>query len=185
MDRRVRKSREAIKKALLIMLKREELQQISVKTLTEIADVNRKTFYNHFFDIYSVLDAIEGDITHVILTRMAGYDYTDLSKNPTPFLKEITEELNANEDFNHLFIHPRLSNRILSRIKRTLKDELTTFYRNRYQKDPTAFSFALSFVISGALDTYQEWFHSDRSISLETLTENISSLIAGGIRSTL
>ena len=41
MDRRVRKSREALKGALLELLSRQSLNEIQVKQLCEAADVNR------------------------------------------------------------------------------------------------------------------------------------------------
>lgn len=58
MDRRVKKSRQAIKVAFLEMLLTSGFESITIKELTEKADISRKTFYLHFADKYQLLDAL-------------------------------------------------------------------------------------------------------------------------------
>lgn len=82
MDRRVRKSREALKGALLELLSRQSLHEIQVKQLCEAADVNRSTFYNNYSDINDILIDIYKDDIHIItsqvidLTKAAAKDDT-------------------------------------------------------------------------------------------------------------
>ena len=47
-DRRVSKTRNAITNTLLKLMEEKPLSEITVSELTELADVNRKTFYNHY-----------------------------------------------------------------------------------------------------------------------------------------
>lgn len=46
-DRRIRKTKEAIKYALIDLLKHKTLEKITIKDITESADINRGTFYLH------------------------------------------------------------------------------------------------------------------------------------------
>ena len=46
-DRRVVKTKRAIRNALVQLLSEKELDQITVKELADRADINRKTFYNY------------------------------------------------------------------------------------------------------------------------------------------
>ena len=48
MDRRQKKSREAIFKAFIELLSKKQFSQITVGEIIEIADVGRATFYSHF-----------------------------------------------------------------------------------------------------------------------------------------
>ena len=48
MDRRVRKTRALLLQGLVKMLETHDIQDISVKELTELVDINRGTFYLHY-----------------------------------------------------------------------------------------------------------------------------------------
>ena len=52
MDRRSRRTRNALTTALMALLKERPLKSITVTELAELADVNRATFYVHFQDVY-------------------------------------------------------------------------------------------------------------------------------------
>ncbi|MBC7006755.1 TetR/AcrR family transcriptional regulator C-terminal domain-containing protein [Photobacterium sp. BZF1] len=60
-DRRVNRTRVALKKSFIQLLKVSELSSISVKQLTDTADINRSTFYKHFDDIYSIYEWLEDE----------------------------------------------------------------------------------------------------------------------------
>ncbi|THF79530.1 TetR/AcrR family transcriptional regulator C-terminal domain-containing protein [Cohnella fermenti] len=57
-DRRIVKSQNAIKSAFLLMLLEDGFDKITVKSITERADISRKTFYLHYVDKYDLLDSI-------------------------------------------------------------------------------------------------------------------------------
>ena len=62
MDRRVRKTRALLLQGLVKMLETHDIQDISVKELTELVDINRGTFYLHYDDIYDMLHKIEDEM---------------------------------------------------------------------------------------------------------------------------
>ncbi|GLC89610.1 TetR/AcrR family transcriptional regulator [Lysinibacillus piscis] len=57
-DRRILKSKKAIQCTFLSMLIEDGFDEITVKEITEIADISRKTFYLHYVDKYDLLDTI-------------------------------------------------------------------------------------------------------------------------------
>ena len=61
-DRRVRKTRALLLQGLVKMLETHDIQDISVKELTELVDINRGTFYLHYDDIYDMLHKIEDEM---------------------------------------------------------------------------------------------------------------------------
>lgn len=58
-DRRVRKTQSAIKKAFIQLLKQKDLDHITIHDITEAADINRGTFYLHYEDKYDLLEKME------------------------------------------------------------------------------------------------------------------------------
>lgn len=57
-DRRIIKSRKLIQSTFLTMLIKDGFDDITVKKITEQADISRKTFYLHYLDKYDLLDTI-------------------------------------------------------------------------------------------------------------------------------
>lgn len=57
-DRRIIKSQKVIQSTFLTMLIEDGFDKITVKNITEKADISRKTFYLHYVDKYDLLDTI-------------------------------------------------------------------------------------------------------------------------------
>ena len=49
-DRRVRKTQTAIKDALITLLEKKRFEEITIQEISDLADVNRSTFYTHFIE---------------------------------------------------------------------------------------------------------------------------------------
>ncbi|MDY8023702.1 TetR/AcrR family transcriptional regulator [Paenibacillus polymyxa] len=60
-DRRILKTRQAIQSTFLQMLVKEGFDEITVRNITEKANIGRKTFYLHYMDKYDLLDRIVDD----------------------------------------------------------------------------------------------------------------------------
>ncbi len=54
-DRRVRKTKSAIKHAFIQLLKEQNIENITVQDIADKADINRGTFYLHYEDKYLLL----------------------------------------------------------------------------------------------------------------------------------
>ena len=57
-DRRIIKTQKLIQSTFLTMLIKDGFDEITVKKITEQADISRKTFYLHYLDKYDLLDTI-------------------------------------------------------------------------------------------------------------------------------
>lgn len=61
-DRRSRKTRSQLSSALISLLRTKPLTAITVKELTEMADVNRATFYAHYRDVFDMYTQVKQEI---------------------------------------------------------------------------------------------------------------------------
>lgn len=74
MDRRQRKSREAIYQAFNQLLLHKRYEQITVQDIIDEADISRSTFYAHFETKDMLLKAMCGDIfDHLFAGDLCGY----------------------------------------------------------------------------------------------------------------
>lgn len=61
-DRRARRSRKLLKESLLELMKRKTFSDISVRDVTDAADMNRATFYLHYAGTAELLQSVEEDL---------------------------------------------------------------------------------------------------------------------------
>lgn len=64
-DRRVKRTKRVLRECLFKLLKEKSINEISVKELTEAADVNRSTFYFYYKDIHDMVRQIQDEIFDV------------------------------------------------------------------------------------------------------------------------
>ncbi len=89
MDKRIEKTKKAIKEAFLELRTKKPLEKISVKELCEIAYINKSTFYSHYEDIHALSDALEYELVLSVVSSIPkDLDYT--FTNPELFTREVT-----------------------------------------------------------------------------------------------
>ena len=81
-DRRVRKTTNALKHALTVLMQKKSIKDITVKELTDIADVNRGTFYLHYEDVFDLLSQSEGDFFTKLREAVELHSEDFMSGNP-------------------------------------------------------------------------------------------------------
>ena len=65
-DRRARRSRRLLKESLLTLMKQKSFSEISVRDVTDEADMNRGTFYLHYTGTADLLQNLEADLLEEI-----------------------------------------------------------------------------------------------------------------------
>lgn len=59
MDKRTKKTEDIIEKVFIDLLKNKKVEEITITELTKLADLNRRTFYIHYTDIYDLQEKVE------------------------------------------------------------------------------------------------------------------------------
>lgn len=76
-DRRIRKSKVALKEALLTLMHSKDFKKISITDIVQLADLNRGTFYKHFQYKEDLLEELIDDVMKD-LTQSYWAPYRDL-----------------------------------------------------------------------------------------------------------
>ena len=66
-DRRIRRTEKQLEDALLELLKTKSISKISVRELTDAADITRATFYKHYRDPDDMLSKLQEQMMNTIL----------------------------------------------------------------------------------------------------------------------
>ncbi|GIM33932.1 TetR/AcrR family transcriptional regulator [Paraclostridium bifermentans] len=107
MDRRILKTRSVIKESLTALMKEKPFDKITIKNITDKANINRATFYLHYMDKYDLLEQSQNDILNEIKEVLAdAFKIFNPKSLPIqdattiiPFLSCVYECIAKNSDF--------------------------------------------------------------------------------------
>ena len=117
MDRRIRKTRAALKGALANLMMVKQVKDISVRELTDLADVNRGTFYLHYKDVFDLLEKTEDDILEEFKETLNEFDEKSVSDDATRFFESVYTLCMKNGDFIRILIGENGDIRFLNSLK--------------------------------------------------------------------
>lgn len=171
-DRRIRKSKEALKHALLLLLKKSALNQIRINRLCELADVNRSTFYNNYADIDALFQDVCLDYIASISNRLI--ECTRSSKfHPKDAYPLIYDVLSYMREHDALFLLL-----ISQPSKKRFEEQLYWYFYDKYQLKNLDYAqryHFLSLLISSFLSTYV-WMLENYPISTHEMTQLLIDL---------
>lgn len=117
LDRRVEMTKRLLKKSLIELLKTENIQKISIRTLCQNADVNRSTFYKHYNSQYDLLRDIEEDLFSEIEDLLSTHS-SDSDSDKDAQLTRVLTYMKDNLDLCQILmlynIDPEFENKLMS-----------------------------------------------------------------------
>ncbi|HJA69117.1 MAG TPA: TetR/AcrR family transcriptional regulator [Firmicutes bacterium] len=179
-DLRVIKTREAIHSAFKQMICDMDYDEITIKELTQRAQINRKTFYLHYGSLDDLLEELQQEIAENFISRKVSY----ASMNDIRGLIRLFFEHAANMPLLHERlmcsgsyrpIWEKINKRIMDYRRETNRG---AFGMNQYEEN-------LVFAYYGANSTilYRQWVEDGKKLSLEELIDIAEKLICGGMSS--
>jgi len=174
-DRRVRRTKRVLAVALVDLLTEKPLNRITVKEVTEIADVNRATFYRHYQDIYDMFYQIEDELLAefkkaVTVGTLGNYD--DLGA----FYHRIFKFVEDNADLGQLLCGPN-SNQVLDKFKEVVFEFLN---QNCIAIDSGVNHFTNSFITAGIIEVIKQWLNEKIPVPSKEMAEYIITSVRSG-----
>ena len=179
-DRRVIKTKRAIKNALAELLDEKDVNDITVSEIARLADINRKTFYNYYDGIYSVIDEIQNEIADRFDSALGEIDFKNDMRDPYSIFEKLASVINMDMDFYIQVLRMRGSERLMDKIVEMLKAKTKQAFVEKVNFDSRKVDVMLSYAFSGLLAVYTEWLNNGRTQSIEEISEIVSVMCLGG-----
>lgn len=177
-DRRVRKTKAALKKALTTLLLEKSINSISVKELTDMADINRGTFYLHYKDVYDLLGQSEDELMERLKTMVNSFSAESVNTDPRRLFKELYTLCKKDADIVRILISENGDLKFLNSMKELLKEKcLHDWSINSRELNSEHFDAHYAFIIGGCLNLLQYWFASGMKESPEELADITGTFI--------
>ncbi len=183
MDRRQKKTRDAIFSAFTILLSKKNYNQISVQEIIDTANIGRTTFYSHFeTKDYLLKDLCEELFGHIINTAMGlphGHYHYSCGSEPDSVFLHLLRHLQEN-DRNILELLSSQNNEIFLRyFKSNLKKLILTQYADtgllKNSKLPE--DYLVNHISSSFVETVDYWLSHKMQEPPEQITEYFLSVI--------
>ncbi|MDY0064690.1 MAG: TetR/AcrR family transcriptional regulator, partial [Bacilli bacterium] len=130
MDRRINKTKQIMKEALTTLLEQKDIRKITVKELSQLANINRGTFYLHYMDIYDMVDQLGNEIINEISAIIEKNNALHMGAFYIPILVKIVEYLNQDMRFCKVLIGPNGDLGFLEKLKKTMMNQTYRTYKN-------------------------------------------------------
>ena len=182
LDRRVIKTRAAIKAALDKLVKEQGMDKLTVSALAREANIDRKTFYLHYDSIDDLIDSAASDMVEDIISTI---DPDLLSTNPQEQVRKTLAHVNKkiSDDVElYAYMANNLSmDFVLGHIERALVHYAKTIGVERLPRNLLADGdpgyYRPRFYLAGAVSVYSEWLCSDRTRPIEDVAEVVADAL--------
>ncbi len=153
------RSKTLIKKALLKLMKEKSFDSITIAEIVKKADINRGTFYAHFHSTREVLEKIQDDMIHEIMTILEKYSADFIFENPRPVFQAITDYLSSDIEYARLLFQVSGFAEYIGNHKSAIFSFfLHSTYGRRFIRDGREKEFILvvDFWMSAIIDVYYD-----------------------------
>ena len=176
MDRRVKYTKNIIKESFVELLRKKDINKITVSELCEKADINRATFYRYYIDVYDLLEKIGQELVDDLKKQLDNYKESplkDVIKGYLEILKEnreLTKIIFSNNKnisfFNDFFEYIYYNYKIMNNLKNINESE-------------TIMPFIFTF--NGSLGIINYWIQNNFEEDIDKLSEVIEKTSYNGL----
>lgn len=182
-DRRILKTKSEIKQALTELMDEKRFEAITVRDLTERANINRGTFYLHYQDKYDLLEQCEDEIIKNILENIHDLQVQDLEfiitdGKPFPFIIKIFEYIQENADFLRAVLGPNGDPSFQEKIKEMMIQNF--FFKLGNIPTTVPVEILTTYISSAHLGVIQYWINTGMKQSPEEMASILFRIITKG-----
>ena len=180
-DRRVRRTKKLLTQALTQLLQEKQINEITVKELTDLADMNRGTFYLYYKDMFDMLEKIEDGMFEALDAIVSLHEHDDVSQQTKPILLDLFRFIQDNQEMCRVLLSPHGDMNFLHRLNEEVREKCLKAWPNiRKEKGEADFDYHYSFVVFGCAGIIRAWVNRNCSESAEKMAEMAYGMILRG-----
>lgn len=169
MDKRVEKTKSAIRNSLMELILQYDFNKITVKMITDKANIGRKTFYLHYSCIEDVISDYR-DQTSLELEKSLNMNFSNSEKDIHNIFIDLTNLIKRNLNFYKRIAKNDTYYFIRILFEKMLETTLNNIYHKLYHTGSTNVSYYTSFYSAGIMRLYFDYLKEDIHISLDEVT---------------
>lgn len=181
-DRRVLRTKKNIRQAFLSLLSNKSLTHITVKELSDLADINRKTFYMYYSNIEDILAELEDELVQKLILVFEKELFEKETFDSYSFFENLNRTIQEDMELYRILNHSDLLPHLIQRAKNALIEVFFRKYNISADSDNERYILYAEYAASGILSMYTKWFSSDSKMNLEELTKTAAEITLYGFQ---
>lgn len=181
-DRRIIRTKQQIRQALIELLSEKGENNISVRELAQRANINRGTFYIHYKDTHDLVEQLVDEAVKKLLGVCKRHPPAQTPRESYPFLTDLFETLQSDPQLFTILLGTTgshaYSERICVTIQENFLDDLLSVF---YSADPKQRQIASGFIVSGCLHEALNWLEHGMKESPDEMAYLTGRVIMHGI----
>lgn len=173
-DRRTLKTKKAIREALAMLLMDKELSKVTVKEITDIADINRVTFYKHYLDIYDLYDKTEQEILAELGELVLRLEELPADK----FFSGLVEYIDGNRTVFKMIFSPNCTAALLAKFSKIMDGLFRQIESEKLKIDfkDCRLKLMTRYRSQGCIAVIMQWVSDDFAEPADFIVKTISEL---------
>ena len=169
-NRSVRLTRKRLSDALITLLMQKPVREITVRELTELANVSRGTFYFHYTDIYDLMDHVEREQIHTLELLMDDI-LPRLEEDSTPeALRALFSYLDENDGICSVLLGTNGDTALVHRLKGVIEESCLGYLRPR-EKETQLQRYMVAFAVQGCFGNIDLWLQNGKPETVDEMAD--------------
>lgn len=185
-DRRVRKTKKAMSAALAELLLEKPLSNISVREISDMADINRGTFYLHYRDVYDMAEKLQNEIFEKFNDIVNNHEPGKNGDEIFPLLVELFNLLSENYELAKVLIGKNGDAAFVDKLKKVIREKCFANAQKTFGiNDSEIFNYFYHYIVSGCIGIFSEWMNSGMKESSHEMAKLTKKFILTGTEALL
>jgi AcrR family transcriptional regulator len=185
-DRRVVRTRNAIREAFTDLLMETDYNKITITALAKRADVDRKTFYTH----YSSIEALLEDVVRTQMEEsMHDLGFPEFAIDHNMYTRRLLAAVEASLPFTREQLRTVTNNIPTNEFLRiwtnVMKERIESQTTPLSKDDDERLELLIEFYLGGVLNAYLCWLHGGSNLPFEDMLNLVSNSVSKGLTGTI
>lgn len=172
---KVIETKKKIKDAFMQLYNEKPITKITIREISNLAKINRGTFYAYYMDIYDLLEQIENEFYSEMIHKIRYIMVQLLKEYEEISVITMIEFLSENKETLRVLLGKDNETNFIKKVKSEVKKNLKSVLKLEISNNNTEIEYILEYITNGQLGILRYWLERDMEIDLLSLSNVIKA----------
>lgn len=176
-DRRIRRTKRLLRQALAELMNEKEFKDITVKEITERADLNRGTFYFHYTDTYDLREKIENELSDSFCEVLSSYHPTPENYSTRQMLEHAVGFVEENKFLIRTLFNSNAGEGLQTKFMAVIEQMIVQAAAQLYPSEGRLLNtYRYRFLSYGAIGCLHMWLQEEGNLTSRALVDALDEM---------